>query len=125
MLALLGHDRPRWLGGALVGLRLRGRRSGRQVVLPVMYAADGSAVWVAVARSRSKSWWRNVSGPTSVELLRGGSWRRGTAGLVTVCDDRSASGRAAYAQRWPRAVLGRADPMVRITSTSDVALGPD
>ena len=115
VLGCLRHDRPRSLGRALVGLRLRGRRSGREVLLPVMYAEDGPVLWVAVGRSQSKSWWRNITTATSLEVLMDGSWHHGSADLVPSSDDRHDTGRATYARRWPRAAPGPQDPLVRIT----------
>ena len=111
VLALLRGGR---LGSGLVGLRVRGRLTGRSYQLPVMYAEDDGVLWVAAGRSGHKTWWRNVSSGTAVQVLRDREWRSAVADLVLPQDDRHDAAAASYAARWPRAVLRPGDPFVRI-----------
>jgi len=114
VLTVLRRGRPRRVSEALIGLRLTGRRTGREIRLPVKYAEGDAALWVAVGRTEHKTWWRNLIARADVEVLQNGSWHRAVAELVPPTDPRYPDGRAAYGRRWPRARLGRADPMVRI-----------
>lgn len=50
------------LGGSFATLTYTGRRSGRQVTLPVNYRRRGDDVVVGVAAPGSKTWWRNFTG---------------------------------------------------------------
>jgi hypothetical protein len=68
---LRSHLHP-LLSGRLVLLRITGRRSGRTFELPVKYATDDAGLVVTVGAPERKRWWRNVDGPTPVEVvLRG------------------------------------------------------
>jgi len=114
VLTVLRRGRPRPVSEALIGLRLTGRRTGREIQLPVMYAEGDAALWVAVGRAEHKTWWRNLSARADVGVLQNGSWHRAVAELVPPTDSRYPDARAAYARRWPRARLGQTDPLVRI-----------
>jgi deazaflavin-dependent oxidoreductase (nitroreductase family) len=115
VLALLLRGRPRRLADAVLGLRVTGRRTGRPIRLPVVYAEADRGLWVAVGRPHRKTWWRNLAAPAHVEVLRHGCWHSASAELVPPSDDRYPDGLAAYRRRWPRARVGGADPLVRIT----------
>lgn len=60
------------LSGSLLVLVLTGRRSGRQITLPVGYTRDGDSLLVISQHSDQKRWWRNLRGGAPVSLyLRG------------------------------------------------------
>lgn len=95
-------------------LRFAGRRSGRPVVLPVMYAQQSDEIVVLVGGPDQKRWWRNFVQPHPVRV-----WLRGVArtGIGHVVTD-GAAGRAAatgvYAARFPDLPV-EDDPIVVIT----------
>jgi len=113
VLALLRRS-PRPAGRALVGLRVTGRRSGRLVELPVMYAERAGVLWVAVGHTAAKTWWRNLADRPCVQVLRAGRWTGFTAQVVHRGGPGYAEGRAVYAGRWPRARLADDDVLVRL-----------
>ena len=84
--------------------------------LPVMYAGTGDVLWVAVGRAQDKSWWRNLRSRPHVEILWHGRWYPAIADVVPSTDDSYPDALAVYTRRWPRARLGGADPLVRITT---------
>src|SRR5829696_2163205 len=59
VLAVLRSPAHRLLSGVTVAFRYTGRRTGRQYVLPVQYARDGSRLVVFPQDPNSKTWWRN------------------------------------------------------------------
>jgi hypothetical protein len=124
VLAALGWGRPRLLTRSVVGLRLTGRRTGRKLELPVMYAEGDDALWIAVGHADRKQWWRNVGDQPNVEVLRNRDWRAGVAELVVAGDPRFEAGLACYRQRWPRISLGRSVPLVRIVDGEPPAVRP-
>ena len=77
--ALLRSPLHRVLSGRLVLLRVRGRRSGRLIELPVGYEAHDDAIVVHVGRPDAKRWWRNIGTRTPVELVLRGRTRAGVA----------------------------------------------
>lgn len=110
----LRHGRPRRLARAVVGLRVRGRRSGTSYELPVMYAEHDGDLWVAVGHSSRKTWWRNVGAATPVQVLRDGCWVPAVADLVPPEDPRFLNALGWYLARWPRTRLDLDDPVVRL-----------
>ncbi|GGT05127.1 hypothetical protein GCM10010156_73600 [Planobispora rosea] len=69
------------LDDAVVLLTVRGRRSGREITVPVGYAEqDGELLMVSRAERR---WWRNLVGGTPVRVLLRGRERSGTARVFT------------------------------------------
>lgn len=100
VLALL---RSRLLHGLLdpgiCELRYLGRRSGRMVALPVIYARKGEQLVVVVGDSSGKKWWRNFTLPGPVEVRRGGQLREGTCRLVAADDPTYEPAWRAYVQR--------------------------
>jgi deazaflavin-dependent oxidoreductase (nitroreductase family) len=77
---LLGGPLHRPLSGALLLLRLRGRRTGRVISTPVGYTVDGGRV--IVVTSGSYRWWRNVGDGTEVQVRVRGTWWRGSARIL-------------------------------------------
>jgi hypothetical protein len=65
----------RLFGGSMAVLTYRGRRSGREVTLPVSYRRDkGSGeVVVHVMAPDAKTWWKNFTGDGAPLTLRIGS----------------------------------------------------
>jgi hypothetical protein len=69
VLALLRRGLPAPLTRSVVGIRLHGRNSGREIELPVMFAARGEDLVVAVGNARHKMWWRNLDPVGPVQLV--------------------------------------------------------
>jgi hypothetical protein len=63
-------------------LRFVAPRTGRDVVLPVMYAEAGEELFVLVGRAQSKRWWRNFARPHPVHVWIHGQSRPGTGHLA-------------------------------------------
>ena len=118
MLALLRSPGHRLLSGAAVELRYTGRLSGRQYVLPVQYARDGSRLVVVPQDPNSKTWWRNFRSPQSVTVRLAGRLREGTARLVDRGDPAWEEDRRLYGSRWRRSADRLDGPLV------EIALGP-
>lgn len=52
----------RLFGKSFVTLTYTGRKSGREIVLPVNYRRDGADLVVGVLAPDAKKWWRNFTG---------------------------------------------------------------
>ncbi len=63
-------------------VRYRGRRSGRTICLPVLYALDGDRLVVLVGDAAHKRWWRGFASPAPVQVRRKGRVRQGRARLL-------------------------------------------
>ena len=61
-------------------ITVTGRRTGRQISLPVNYYQDGDTLWIISTRSRK--WWRNITPRAPVRLRLHGKDVAGTAELV-------------------------------------------
>ena len=63
-------------------LSYAGRRSGREITIPVAYQCRDDRVDVLVSQARRKKWWRNfeIPGPVSLQLC--GKRLEGRAHLV-------------------------------------------
>jgi hypothetical protein len=94
-------------------LRYVGARTGRSVVLPVMYAERGDQVVVLVGGAERKRWWRQFSRPTPVRVWLRGATRTGTGQVATGATARTGAA-AIYAARFPDIPV-RDDPIVVIT----------
>jgi deazaflavin-dependent oxidoreductase (nitroreductase family) len=99
ILALLRSPLHGLLDPGICELRYRGRRSGRTVSLPVIYARDGEQLVVVVGDSSAKQWWRNFATSGLVDVRRGGRWRAGTCRVVAPDDPAYGSAWRAYVQR--------------------------
>jgi hypothetical protein len=95
-------------------LRFTGRRTGRQVVLPVMYAERGSTLVVLVGGPDSKTWWRNFRRRHHVEVLLRGIVREGTGVVVGPGDPGRDDARQIYAARY-KDLPPEDDPFVVVT----------
>ena len=94
-------------------LRFTGARTGRSVVLPVMYAGRGDRVIVLVGGAERKRWWRNFTRPTRVRVLLRGVTRHGTGRVVGPHASERVEAAAVYAARYPDIPV-KDDPMVVI-----------
>lgn len=88
VLAVLRSPVHGLLDPGICELRYRGRRTGRTVALPVLYARHGERLVVVVGDAASKRWWRNFTEAAPVQVRRGGQLRTGT-GRVVPADDAS------------------------------------
>ncbi|WP_432825511.1 nitroreductase/quinone reductase family protein [Dactylosporangium sp. CA-092794] len=87
------------MGKEVAELRYHGRRTGRRVALPVLYARYGEQFVVIVGDAPHKRWWRNFTQPASVQVRRGGQLRAGTCRLVAPDDPSYEPAWRAYDQR--------------------------
>lgn len=117
VLGLLESRARRMLGPSLIGLRVRGWRSGRTIELPVQAVeADGTYV-VFPAGAARKSWWRNLRQPSRVEVLVDGSWRPGTAVAETAPGAAWDAAASVYCKRWPSITVPSDSPLVVVRTT--------
>jgi F420H(2)-dependent quinone reductase len=115
VLAVL-RSRVHWLlSGMVVELRYTGRRTAREYVLPVQYAADGERLVVRPQAVKCSNWWRNFHTPTPVTVRLAGQIRRGTAHLVTVPEPAWEQARRSYTSRWRRPARRMSGPFVVIS----------
>jgi deazaflavin-dependent oxidoreductase (nitroreductase family) len=70
-----------WLSKDVLLIAFRGRKSGKEYVIPVQYARDGSIVWIVVGFPAQKRWWRNLVGGGAVRLCLQREWLSGDAVL--------------------------------------------
>jgi hypothetical protein len=75
------------MSGQLLSLSFEGRRSGRQVTIPVGYQWEGEAILVLVSKAPRKQWWRNFHEPAPVNLIVRGQRLAGHAHLVPAYAD--------------------------------------
>jgi hypothetical protein len=95
-------------------LRFVGARSGRAVVLPVMYAQQGERLAVLVGGAQRKRWWRNFTQPAPIQVWLRGVARTGVAHLVGTGAPGRAEAAGVYGARFPDLPV-RDEPMVVIT----------
>jgi hypothetical protein len=81
--ALLRSPGHRVLSGSVALARYRGRRTGREVTLPVQYVRRGDHVLIVPGHPETKTWWRNFEdGTRPIDLLIQGRWVPMTAQVV-------------------------------------------
>ena len=114
VLILLASPLHRLLDRSLIGLRVRGVVSGRELTLPVMYAVHDTGLVVLPAGPERKRWWRNLRDPAAVAVLFAGRWRPGTGQVLQPDDVDFEQALACYQRRWPRAARSSTTPLVRI-----------
>lgn len=76
------------LGRSIAVLTFTGRRSGRQITIPVSYVSEGDRVFVMTKTARN--WWRNFAQEPAVRLRLKGVGYTGTARAVTDIEERIA-----------------------------------
>ncbi len=112
--ALLRSPFHRLLSGSTDLIRYRGRRTGREIMMPTQYAECGSDVVILVGRPDTKTWWRNFRTERDLELRMRGRWSAMTGIAVVGADDAAGIGPLldAYLTRFPRArrTLGEGTP---------------
>lgn len=101
--AVLRSPLHRLLSGALILVTYRGRRTGRQRTIPVMYAQDRDRLIVLVGDAPAKQWWRNLRGGAPVEVRLRGARRRGSATVAMGGPGELTAPLSAYLARFPRA----------------------
>ena len=101
------------MGRSLIGLAVRGLRSGDVYRFPVQYAEGDHALLVVPAHASGKTWWRNLRTSTDVSVLVDGHWQPATGEVVLPGDARHRPLTDTYARRWPKVDVA-AEPIVRI-----------
>ncbi len=86
------------LDAGMCELRYRGRRTGRSVALPVLYARYGEQFVVVVGDAADKRWWRNFTDPGPVQVRRGDQLRAGICRVVAPDDPSYEPAWQAYVQ---------------------------
>lgn len=103
----------------LIGLAVRGRRTGRVVRFPVQYAVDGDDLVVVPGHADRKSWWRNLKAPdTPVEVLYEGRWISARAEVVMPGARGYEAEADAYRYRWLRSEPTVWEPVVVLHGVS-------
>lgn len=120
VLAILRSPLHRLLSGAFVGLRIRGRRTGRLVALPVQYARDGDLLVVLPGHAERKVWWRNLDGGAEVSVRLRGVDRHGRADVLNSGTPAFRAALEGYVRRFPGAASAASASQVLVT----VALAP-
>ena len=99
---------------------LKGRRTGREIELPVMFAARPEDLVVVVGNAQHKLWWRNLDPDGTVELVgRRRDVSPARAHVLRPGDDGYDQAIQAYRVRWPRARIGADTLIVRLVSVVD------
>lgn len=111
------------LDSAVCELRFTGRRSGRVVTLPVMYARQGGDLIVLVGGAAGKTWWRSFAQPHVVHVRLQGVWHEGIGRTVPAGAEGRPTAGYAYHARFPRVRVDDADPFVVITLPPDGQTG--
>lgn len=115
VLVVLRSPLHRMLSSVLVELRLRGRRTGRVITLPVQYARDGEQLVVLPAHAERKLWWRNLLDGADVSLRLGGTERAGRADVLEAGTPAFEDALRWYVRRFPRASAAAAASPVLVT----------
>lgn len=100
--------------GSMLGLRLRGRRSGRLIVLPVQGAAGPDGFVVYPGHAERKQWWRNLEGGAGLEILDRGTWAKSRGRATTPGDDGYEPALNTLRATWPRLRIPGDAPLVVI-----------
>lgn len=107
------------VGGSIVGITYRGRRTGRIYTTPVECVRVEDALLVLVGAAATKQWWRNVAAEPRVEVDLAGTRRQARAtvelGAAAEADAQT------YASARPRArrAIEAADPLVVVRPEVD------
>lgn len=79
-------------------LTVTGRKSGRQIVTPVNFVRQGTALWATSTRQRT--WWRNLLGGAACQVVLDGRSRAAT-GVAFTDPQAVADGLRLYFQQAP------------------------
>jgi hypothetical protein len=118
ILRLLTHRTTAAALPGVVGLAVRGRRTGTWHTLPVITASDADELVVLVGHADHKQWWRNLTWPTRIRVLRDGDWQEATARTVRAGDPSHPAAALAYATRHPHTPTRPDAVYVRISPTT-------
>ncbi len=80
-------------------LTFTGRRSGRRIAVPVLYAARGVTLIVLVGDAADKQWWRNFHQPRRLEVRFRGRTLDATARILTRPDPAYPTAASTYRER--------------------------
>jgi F420H(2)-dependent quinone reductase len=81
-------------------LSFTGRKTGKPIRLPVIYAQAGETVTVLVGDAERKTWWRNFSTPRPIDVRIKAGTHHGTAALARTGSDEFAQGISLYTRRF-------------------------
>jgi hypothetical protein len=84
----------------------------------VQYARDGLDLVVVPGHAERKTWWRNLTEPSPVQVLLDGSWRAGVGRVLWADDPGYERSLLAYRRRFARARVPLDAPVVRIAPGS-------
>lgn len=98
-----GRSIPGVGGKSVITLRTTGRKSGKPRETPMGYVlVDERTIWVVSEHGRRSDWYRNARHAGTVEVHRGGRYRRAEVGLLPDED--------------PRSVLKKMSPVVALAN---------
>jgi len=81
-------------------LSFAGKRTGKPIRLPVIYAHHEATVAVLVGDAEHKTWWRNFSSPRPVDVRIKAATHHGIAALAPAGSDEFAQGISVYTRRF-------------------------
>ncbi|WP_157535191.1 hypothetical protein [Nocardia inohanensis] len=110
---------PTGLRHAVGELRYTGRRSGRNIALPVSVVRTEESVIIRVGEAEAKNWWRNFRAPHPASIRVDGRWLSGTGHVVAPGTLEHEQIEAVYQGAHPRAQLSATDPYVVIAVRPD------
>jgi membrane protease YdiL (CAAX protease family) len=97
------------LSRSLALITVRGRRTGREYELPVMYAREGDELILIPGDPERKTWWKNLQGGAPVRLRLRGQEIEAMAEAILGADEPDAVAEA-LAQWLPRFTRGASSP---------------
>jgi deazaflavin-dependent oxidoreductase (nitroreductase family) len=117
VLAVLRSPLHRMLSRGVLELKVRGRRTGRLITLPVQYARHGDRLVVLPGHAGRKTWWRNLTGGAEVSVRLGGVARHGRAEILYAGTPAFQAALGDYLRRFPRArpVVSSSPVLVAVT----------
>jgi len=80
VISILGSPLHGLLSGSTLLITVTGRRTGRQISLPVNYFQESDTLWVVTSRDRT--WWRNLRDGAPVALRLRGAEAKGFAEAI-------------------------------------------
>jgi hypothetical protein len=94
-------------------LSFTGRRSGKTIVLPVMYAQHEDTIVILVGGPETKLWWRNFVKPHPISVWLHGVSRTGTGHVASLASSERAEAARIYIAKF-RDLPVENDPMIVI-----------